>query len=234
MRLAKQICYVAAVLAWSLGGAAAWAQDKAATTQPTASGDLAPIEIKLPKPAYTGTPKPPPTNPNLEPPSTKPRPPFLAPKGVSNVALGKPVTSSDKEPIIGKLSQVTDGIKDGTEGNWVELGPGIQWVQIDLGKVYEIAAIVLWHHHGDPRVYRDVVVQVADDADFISNVKTLYNNDIDNSSGLGLGKDREYFETFEGRLIDGKGVKARYVKLSTNGSTADDQNHYTEVEVYGK
>jgi hypothetical protein len=42
-----------------------------------------------------------------------------------------------------------------------------------------------------------------------------------------------YFENFKGRLIDAKGVKGRYVRLYSNGSTADDQNHYTEVEVYG-
>jgi hypothetical protein len=79
-----------------------------------------------------------------------------------------------------------------------------------------------------------VVVQVADDPDFITNVHTIYNNDVDNSSGLGLGKDKEYYESFEGRLIDAKGVKGRYLKLFTNGSTSDDQNHYTEVEVYAK
>ena len=77
------------------------------------------------------------------------------------------------------------------------------------------------------------MVQVADDADFITNVRTLFNNDHDNSSGLGLGTDKEYWETYEGKLIEAKGTVARYVRLYSNGSTADDQNHYTEVEVYG-
>jgi hypothetical protein len=31
-------------------------------------------------------------------------------------------------------------------------------------------------------------VQTADDPDFITNVRTLFNNDIDNSLGLGVGK----------------------------------------------
>ena len=44
--------------------------------------------------------------------------------------------------------------------------------------------------------------------DFIQNVKTLFNNDQDNTSGLGVGTDREYFETHEGKLINAKGVKA--------------------------
>ena len=78
-----------------------------------------------------------------------------------------------------------------------------------------------------------MVIQVAADADFITNVRTIFNNDHDNSSGLGLGQDKEYWETYEGKLIDAKGVVARYVRLYSKGSTADDQNHYTEVEVYG-
>ena len=93
--------------------------------------------------------------------------------------------------------------------------------------------MVVWHYHGSARVYHDVIVQVSDDKDFIAGVTTLYNNDHDNSSGLGLGKDKEYWDTYEGRLIDAKGVVGRYVRLYSNGSTSDDQNHYTEVEVFG-
>jgi len=87
---------------------------------------------------------------------------------------------------------VTDGEKEATEGSYVELGPGVQWVQIDLGSPHELHAIVVWHFHTSARVYRDVIVQVADDADFIGNVRTLFNNDHDNSAGLGVGPDLEY------------------------------------------
>lgn len=197
------------------------------------SGDLAEIPLKLPKPAFKGTPKNAPPGLNLEEPRKGPRPAFLAPKGCENVALGRKVTSSDMEPIIGELKLVTDGDKEAKEGRYVELGPGTQWVQLDLGAQYAIYAIVVWHYHNNARVYKDVVVQVADDADFIKNVRTLYNADHDNSSGLGLGSDKEYWETYEGKLIDAKGAVARYVRLYSKGSTEDDQNHYTEVEVYG-
>jgi len=77
-------------------------------------------------------------------------------------------------------------------------------------------------------------VQVADDPDFITNVRTLFNNDIDNSAGIGVGEEMHYTETNEGRLIDAKGLKARYVRLYSNGNTSNDLNHYIEVEVYGK
>src|SRR3712207_8442221 len=45
------------------------------------------------------------------------------------------------------------------------------------------------------------------------------NNDHDNTSKLGAGKEKEYIEVAEGRLIDPKGVKGRYVRLWSNGNT---------------
>ncbi|MCY2991822.1 MAG: discoidin domain-containing protein [Planctomycetota bacterium] len=196
------------------------------------------VEIKLPKPLFQGTPKNIKPAPTLEKYVDKPRAPFLAPAGVKNLAFEKKVTSSDSQPIIGDLNMVTDGDKEGSDGSYVELAPGTQWVQIDLGTPAKIYAFVVWHYHGEGRVYHDVVVQVADDADFIENVQTVYNNDFDNSSGLGLGKDLEYIDEYRGRLIDAKNakgapVKGRYVRLYSKGSTSNDMNHYVEVEVLG-
>jgi hypothetical protein len=191
------------------------------------------IKIKLPKPVFIGTPQ----NmqvPNLEKPLGKPRPPFLAPAGTKNVALRKTVHSSDEMPIIGDLTLITDGDKEADEGSFVELGPFSQNVTIDLGSPHDIYAIVVWHYHNQPRVYFDVVVQVANDKDFISDVKTVFNNDHDNSSAMGAGKDMNYVETAEGKLVDAKGVTGRYVRLYSKGNTNNDLNHYTEVEVYGK
>ena len=72
---------------------------------------------------------------------------------------------------------VTDGDKEAVEGSYVELGPKLQYVTIDLKTQNTIYAIVVWHAHRQPVVYHDVVVQVADDPDFISNVTTVFNND---------------------------------------------------------
>jgi hypothetical protein len=209
------------------------AEEPAAPAADTAG--MVPIDIKLPKPMFVGTPQDTKV-PNLEKPLGKARPPFLAPEGTTNVALGKPVASSDEEPIIGEIEMITDGDKEAADGSYVELGPFVQYVTIDLEAVYDIYAIVVWHYHKQARVYFDVVVQVADDADFITNVKTVFNNDIDNSAGLGVGKDMHYTETNEGKLIDvlSQGIKARYVRLYSNGNTSNDLNHYIEVEVYGK
>ena len=51
--------------------------------------------------------------------------------------------------------------------------------------------------------------------------------------GLGAGKDKNYVETSEGKLIDAKGVVGRYVRCYSNGNSANDLNNYIEVEVYG-
>jgi hypothetical protein len=192
------------------------------------------LKLELPKPLFAGTPKNLPAGTTVEKPTGKPRPALMVPKGVELLSLKKPVKMSDSDPVAGKPEMITDGVKEGTDGNWVELGPGLQWVQIDLQKSCEIYAVVLWHFHAEPRVYRDVVVQLADDPDFIENVRTVFNNDQDNSAGLGLGKDNEYFEMAEGKLIEVKAQKARYIRCYSKGSTADEQNHYIEVEVHGK
>lgn len=190
------------------------------------------LKLKLPKPMFIGTP----TNiksANLEPITGKPRPPFFVPKGTVLLSLKKPVTASDSAPVIGELDMITDGEKSGGDGYFVEFGPGTQWVQVDLGASHPLSAILAWHYHSQARVYHDVVVQVSDDPAFKNAVATVYNNDHDNSSKLGAGKDKEYIEVAEGRLIDPKGAKGRYVRLYSNGNTTNDLNHYVEIEVYG-
>jgi hypothetical protein len=106
-------------------------------------------------------------------------------------------------------------------------------VQIDLGAARTLSAILTWHYHSQARVYRDVMVLVSDDPAFKTGVTTVFNNDHDNSSKLGAGKDKEYIEVAEGKLFDPKGARGRYVRLSSSGNTTNDLNHYVEVEVYG-
>ena len=171
--------------------------------------------------------------PGLEMTKTEEQVQLLVPEGTTNVALRKPVTASDDRPLFGELSFVTDGEKKGSETTYVELAPGKQWVQIDLQKPCEIYAICLWHFFREARSYNDVVVQVADDAEFNQEVKTVYSNDQDNSLGLGLGKSRPYIETNLGKIIDTKGTKGRYVRLYSKGYTGNATNHYVEVEVFG-
>jgi hypothetical protein len=202
---------------------------------PHTSGEpLRALDIQIPPPAYTGTPK------SISWPyyvydrfSFSPRAPFLAPAGCRNLAASRPVSSSDPMPIIGSIDQITDGDKGTQESSFVELGEGKQWVQIDLGQEARIYAIVVWHHYANPCIYKGVVVQVGMDPACEQDAMRVFNNDQDNSIGLGAGPDLLYWETNQGKLIDCKGVEGRYVRLWSKGNDSDDGNRYIEVEVWG-
>jgi hypothetical protein len=217
MKACNNCLYI--LLLWLCTGMAAYAQ-------------LEPLDIKLPQPMFVGTP----TNfkvSNLEKPREVARQPFLAPTGTCNAALGKNVYSN-YEPRIGELWRVTDGDKEATSYSHVELGQGNQYITIDLEELHTIYAITIWHYHMSARVYLGVAVQVSSDPDFIMDVVTVFNNDMDNSLGLGVGTDYHYVETHEGKLIDAKGIEGQYIRLHSRGNTDNDLNHYIEVEVYGK
>jgi hypothetical protein len=196
--------------------------------------DLVPLNLKLPAEAFKGTPKDIKTNAYTEPYPDKPRPPMMVPPDLKNLAKGAKITSSDKNATQEMLEKITDGDKEAADQSIIFLRKGTQYVQFDLGAPSEIFAIVIWHAFNAAKVYHDVVVQIADNADFTQNVKTIFNNDQDNSSGLGVGTDREYFETHEGKLIDAKGVKAQFIRFYSKGSTESALNEYTEIEIYGR
>ena len=199
----------------------------------TAPAGLAALPLQLPQPMFVGTPQNIKGVKQLEKPLGKPRPPFFAPKGVKNLALGKKISGSDEEPIMGELKMITDGDREAADGSYVELGPFTQQITIDLEAEHDIYAMLFWHYHKQARVYFDVIVQVSNDPEFKKST-TVYNNDHDNSAEQGVGKDNHYVETSEGRLLDAKGVRGRYVRLYSGGNNASDLNHYIEVEVYGK
>ena len=193
---------------------------------------LTPLKVEFPPPVLTGTPVPAKLG-NLEAPNVKP-PTIMVPAGVTNLAKGKKVTASDPAPVIGDLTLITDGDKESEEGYFVELDRGLQWVQIDLGASAELYAIAVWHYHAQARAYLSVIVQVSDDPEFKKDVKTLYNNDDTNKSGLGAGTSPTYLEKNIGRIIPANKAVARYVRLYSAGNTANELNHYIEVEVFGR
>ncbi len=192
-----------------------------------------PLKISYPKPMFVGTPVPIRLK-NIEPPHPAKPWEFELPEGSFNLARGKAVTASDSAPLLGSLDLITDGDKSAEEGSYVELAGGKQWVQIDLGKTSDIFCLLIWHYHLQSRAYKAVVVQISDDPDFARNVKTVFNNDIDNACGLGAGTDYTYVESYLGKLIDTKGAKGRYLRLWSDGNTSNGMNHYIEVEAYGR
>ena len=213
-----------------------WAAVLVLGTIPSAiadDSDAVELKIELPEPYFGGTPLDY-FGSNLEEPNYKPRPPFFVPRGVVNVAEGKPVTSSVTGPEFGELGFLVDGDKSYKDESLLALDRGLQWIQIDFGTPCDLHALTLWHFHQGDRVYFDVMVQVADDSEFTTNVRTVFNNDHDNTSGLGIGTDKEYIESYKSKFVDLKGIRATSIRFYSKGNTTDDFNHYVEAEVFGK
>jgi len=196
--------------------------------------ELVEVTPEWPEAEFQGTPVPlKDTPPNFEKPG-KPRKTIMLPEGAVNVALGKAVTASN-DPFIGDLELVTDGDAAGGDGFYIEMDPGKQWIQVDLEKEETIHGLILWHYHKDARIYTDVVIVGSNDPEFKDGNVIIYNADHDDSLGLGYGKgsDNSYVETNHGRIIEKpEGVKARYVRLYSNGSSAGGMNNYVELSIY--
>jgi len=153
----------------------------------------------------------------------------FAPESTGNIAMGKTITSSSA---FTNGTYATDG--SAVVANYANItNPGLQWVQVDLGETKNLCEIDLWHYFGDTRAYHDVIVQLSDDSTFGTGVTTVYNNDRDNSAKLGAGVDFEYAETTAGLNIAFNTAKARYVRIYSNGSTANTYNHISEIGIYG-
>ena len=233
MKQLTLLILTASALLFTACGDKGGASDEAAASGSAAasSGGGMALTTDIPAEVIEGTPQPIKV-PNLEQ-APSHAPTLMVPAGTTLLSAGKAVTASDDFPIIGELAYLTDGDKEGGEGYFVELMDGLQWVQIDLGAPAQLSAIWLWHYHSQARAYHDVIVQVSNDPEFKSGVTTLFNNDYDNSANMGKGSDKPYVETRFGKLVDAKGKEAQYLRLYSNGNTANDMNHYTEVEVYG-
>ena len=195
--------------------------------------NMVPLEIKLPGASFKGTPKDIQPSSYTEPYRDAPSAPMMVPPGLKNLApSAKLSTSSTNVPARSWQRLPTATKKPPRQASSPAKRDAMH--PDGFGAPAEIFAIVIWHAHPQTKVYHDVIVQVSDDPDFQKDVKTIFNNDQDNSSGLGVGTDREYFETHDGKLIDAKGVKARYIRFYSKGSTESALNEYTELEVYGR
>lgn len=147
------------------------------------------------------------------------------------VNLVRGMIPSASTPLLNPLF-ITDGNSDGQQ--FTGAGRGPQWILFDLGENQVLSGVRIWHYFADARTYHDVVVQLSTASDFSSAVTTVFNNDADNSSGLGPGTDAEYAESAGGKSVLFDPVSARYLRFWVNGSDVNEWNHYSEVEVYGE
>ena len=149
--------------------------------------------------------------------------------GLKNLAQGITPATDGNANSTSNIDKATDGNLE-VANRW-ELGGGLKYAQLDLGGSQQVDSLRVWHNFADKRRYHDVVFQLSDDATFASGVTTVFNNDLDNSAGRGAGTDGEYDETATGKIVHFAPVRARYVRLYSNGNTRHDSNNYVEIMV---
>lgn len=146
--------------------------------------------------------------------------------GVTNLARGENVKISASTNL-----ENAELLNDKDLEKLVDLGTGAQYLQFDLGSAQDIDQIRIWHDYEMGKRYNDVVVQLSNDPEFKNGVTTVFNNDTDNSLGLGTGNDEVYAEPFAGKTIEFDTVNAQYVRLWSNGNDEDETNSYAEVQI---
>ena len=125
--------------------------------------------------------------------------------GMKNLAQGITPTTNGASDSASNIERATDG--DLSDNKAWTLGNGLKYAQLDLGDSQRVDSLRVWRHHEDygdnlvRRRYHDVVFQLSDDPTFASGVTTVFNNDLDNSAGLGRGTDGEYDETPTGKIV---------------------------------
>ncbi len=96
----------------------------------------------------------------------------------------------------------------------------LEYVQIDLGDLYFIEKIIMWHYYGDNRIYHGNKLQVSIDG---TNWITVFDSDVDG----------EYVETASGFIVDISGKLAQFYNLSgTYISQSDPDVNYSADSVY--
>ncbi|MGB3749455.1 MAG: putative Ig domain-containing protein [Rhodanobacter sp.] len=136
-----------------------------------------------------------------------------------NVALHKSVSVSS--PLswngIPDLAVVVDGDVSSINRYVNPTAGGTQWVQVDLGAKYMISQVKVWHYYADGRKYHNNRTEVSVDG---AAWTTIYDSAV---SG-------EFSESLSGQTIGFSLRAVRYVRNSTNGSTANNGSHWIEIQ----
>ena len=138
-----------------------------------------------------------------------------------NVAKGGDVTLSAQKGEDGRpKSRFTD--EDTNKANYVEMGDGPNWVQVDMGGVHKVEELQLWRYWGEPdgRSYKDTVILLSPDKSFDPQ-KTLV---VWNSSKGQInwpgdirvpeGNDKNYVESQNGQKFSVCGANVQWLDPS--------------------
>ncbi len=126
----------------------------------------------------------------------------------------------------------SDNVISSDYPKFIDIGSGAQAITVDLGANFMIDGLRVWRFYGDARTYKDVIYEISTNADFTNSTK-VFNSNTTGSLGLGNGSDFTFSEKSYGHPVYFAPVEGRYVRLWSNGSSANNSNHYVEVQVFG-
>ena len=135
---------------------------------------------------------------------------------LTNVALNKTVTASAS---VSNLTLVTDGST--ASSPYADCGPGLVYVQIDLGAIYFLDTISVWHYWADSRTYSSTKTQISENGTDWT--------DVFNSATAGT-----YAESSGGKVNIFTAKNTRYIRDYVNGSSANAYNHWVEIQAFEK
>lgn len=143
--------------------------------------------------------------------------PVIAAEEPENLAFEMPVTGSGGVGQ-GAYEMLTDG---NTDTDPYIGGPA--WVQVDLQDEYLIDTIKIWHYYGDGRTYHSNKIALSKSGNFLGEEVVVFDTD---------DTDEEYAETAEGKTITFDPVEAVFIRSWVNGSTANEWNHWVELQAF--
>ena len=166
-------------------------------------------------------------------------------KALTNLALGKTVTTDWSGEVACGLDMITDGdtyAKD--ENTCIMRGSDLEhmYVTIDLEKTYDIFNLNFFGYIGGADgvdAPQNTIFMVSEDEEFTAE-DIVYNSDKDNTWGFGTGTDDNVQALREGYAIElERPVAGRYVRYYQNDTIWDGGPHINwlavcEIEVYGE
>lgn len=135
-------------------------------------------------------------------------------------------TSSTSSAVAGELAKITNG----DNNSWCDLGgSGPHEVTVDLGVVKTLRQIKVWGLFHNTRMYSDRIVRISENG---SDWYTIFNNDSDNSAGVGIGTHSEYIETQDGKVFTIPDINAQYIQVWSGDDNLGGNATLVEIEAF--